>query len=174
LADCRATRTYIVDHPTPRPPTRLEEPNRKPPTTWSCLELDQGHQVHTSTRRDHTTMMRHRNTAPTAMGHMGANSPLSGMCKRGETRESRELQHSLNNKATRALPQTFSLRFTRLHWHLQEFIIFGTCGGIFCIPVQMACMDTPIFDTLTSLLMFDCLKPVILELSCSGIVAQGF
>jgi hypothetical protein len=35
-------------------------------------------------------------------------------------------------------------------------------------------MDTPVFDALTNLLLFDCLKPIVLELSCSGIVAPTF
>jgi hypothetical protein len=135
LADGRATRICTAAHPMPHPPTRLEKPNRKSPMTWPCLELGQGHQAHISTRMDHTTMTLHRNTAPTAMGHTEANSPSSEMCKRGETRESRGPHHSLN-KPTQALPQTFSFQFTRLHWHLQELVIFGTGGSIVISPYK--------------------------------------
>jgi hypothetical protein len=138
LADGKATKTYTVARLMPRLPTRLEEPSHKSPTTWLCLDLDlglaPGRQVHTSTKRAPTTMTLHRNTAPTAMGHTEVNSPSSEMCKRDETRESRGRQHFLNNKATRALPQTFSLHFTRLHRHLQEFITFGRDGSIFISP----------------------------------------
>jgi hypothetical protein len=34
-------------------------------------------------------------------------------------------------------------------------------------------MDTTVFDTLTSLLVFDCPKSVLLELPCSGLFAPA-
>lgn len=175
MADGKATRKYTGARPTHHRHIRTEEPNRKFLMTRQHLEPGLGRQVHTITRRDPTTMKLHRNTAPMAMGRMGVNSPSSEMYKREETRESRGRQHFLNNKATRrALPPISSLCFTCLHRHFSEFLVFSRAGSISLYPPHIwHVWKHRVFDTLTSLLAFDCLQSVLLELSYFSIFAPA-